>query len=158
MITTTLTLVSYSPEFKVDFERLNRLWLEADFWVEPVDEAIFHDPEGMIINKGGQIWVMADGNKGVGVAAWKPINETTVELMKMGVDPAYKGQGIGKQLMEHIIADVKHAGFEKLWLLSNQRLTAAMGLYQRFGFKTLPLTKEDQALYQRADISMALAL
>jgi ribosomal protein S18 acetylase RimI-like enzyme len=154
----TLTITPYHPKYNADFERLNRDWLEAYFEVEPIDEAYFNNPQGMILDKGGKIWFIQDGDNIVGTAAWIPHTADTVELIKMGVAPNQQGKGIGKHLLTHVIDDVKAHGYKHIWLLSNQKLTAAMKLYEKSGFNVVPLTQADQERYGRADISMTLTL
>lgn len=47
----------------------------------------------------------------------------------------YRGQHIGRKLMEHLIAEAKHLGVQSLHLTSNSKRVAANGLYQALGFE-----------------------
>ena len=64
-------VVSWRPEYRADFERLNREWIEAYFAVEPSDLAVFRDPEEAIVRPGGEIFFVVDdeGVRGVGVVS-----------------------------------------------------------------------------------------
>ena len=50
------------------------------------------------------------------------------------VHPSYQGQGIGKALMEEVIAYARSIGIRRLTLLTDNNNTA-QGLYTKFGFK-----------------------
>ena len=53
-------VVTWRPEYREDFERLNREWIEAYFAVEPSDLAVFRDPEEAIVRPGGEIFFVVD--------------------------------------------------------------------------------------------------
>ena len=54
-----IKIVQYQPEYKQDFIRLNREWIERYFRIEPSDEKTFAHT-GDIINGGGQIFLAID--------------------------------------------------------------------------------------------------
>ena len=51
------------------------------------------------------------------------------------VDSDCRGQGVARQLMEHILTEAKRFGCVKLHLTSNPRRVAANALYQKMGFQ-----------------------
>ena len=51
------------------------------------------------------------------------------------VDQACRGQGIGRQMMEHARAQARAAGAYKLALSSNQKRTRAHAFYDALGFQ-----------------------
>ncbi|NLG83712.1 MAG: GNAT family N-acetyltransferase [Firmicutes bacterium] len=51
------------------------------------------------------------------------------------VEAAYRGRGIGRQMMEYAFARCKEAGCYKMALSSNLKREAAHGFYERLGFK-----------------------
>ena len=51
------------------------------------------------------------------------------------VDSECCGQGLARQLMEHILEEAKRFGCVKLHLTSNPRRVAANALYQKMGFQ-----------------------
>ncbi|WP_448700300.1 GNAT family N-acetyltransferase [Mucilaginibacter sp. AW1-3] len=53
------------------------------------------------------------------------------QFRKFAIDPAFQGQGIGKQLLDHITGFAKTEGATHLWC--NARLSAT-GFYKRSGF------------------------
>ena len=51
------------------------------------------------------------------------------------IDPGLQGQGIGRSLMEHAMAQARAAGCYKLTLSSNLRRTEAHAFYDALGFE-----------------------
>ncbi|MCD8165408.1 MAG: hypothetical protein LUE93_04325 [Bacteroides sp.] len=51
-----LRIELYRPEYKKDFVRLNSAWIETFFHLESSDHIVLNDPEGTILDKGGQIF------------------------------------------------------------------------------------------------------
>ena len=138
------------------FESLNREWIEKDFVVEETDLLVFGDPYGQIVEHGGQIFfVVSEGNV-VGTCAVIPHGERNFELAKMAVTSSARGQGFGDLLIERVINFARQAGAEKLILVSNTRLGPAIKLYEKHGFRSVPIT--DAGDYSRVDIQMELAL
>ena len=62
-------LVTWRPDLRAAFERLNREWIERWFAVEDADREMFADPEAQIVEPGGQIFFVVDE---VGVRADRP--------------------------------------------------------------------------------------
>ena len=60
-----------------------------------------------------------------GRAAW---------LEDMVVDPAWRGRGVGTQLLNHAVAEARTAGCTRITLLTDAGNHRAMRLYSRAGF------------------------
>ena len=65
---------------------------------------------------------------------WGFIDEQTPEL-SIAVVPARREHGVGKQLLEELVARAREAGHTRL-SLSVQRESPAVGFYERHGFAT----------------------
>ena len=87
-------IISYHPAFHHDFKRLNMEWLERFGLLESHDLEILDDPEGTVIKSGGKIFLAKEGEKIVGSAGIMKANDNAYELVKMAVDPEYRGRGI----------------------------------------------------------------
>ncbi|MES2604706.1 MAG: GNAT family N-acetyltransferase, partial [Pseudomonadota bacterium] len=61
-------------------------------------------------------------------------SDHTCELRKMYCLPGYRGQGLGKQLLEHALAQAKALGFTRVVLETASPLKEAIALYKRYGF------------------------
>ncbi len=148
-------LIAYENKYQPDFKRLNLEWLDKYNLTESHDLEILNDPEGTVIARGGCIFLAREDEKIIGTAGlWKE-NEKEYELVKMTVDPAYRGKGISKQLLEHCLSAAKELGAEKITLYSNSQLKTALGLYEKFGFRHVPVTG---APFLTADVKMELSL
>src|SRR4051794_9435354 len=61
--------VTYRPEWRGAFERLNREWIETWFTLEEADRETFRDPVGKILTPGGQIFFVVEEGEVVGTCA-----------------------------------------------------------------------------------------
>lgn len=59
-----------------------------------------------------------------------------VELLLCAVDPDWRGQGIGRQLMHRVAEGARTQGATRLFLEVRSSNTAALALYRSFGFET----------------------
>src|SRR5918997_7102818 len=92
-------LVRYREELRDAFEQLNRDWIESYFVLEDVDRAIFADPAGSIVERGGQVFFAVEGEAVLGTCAVLRLSATECEIAKMAVSPPARGRGLGDMLM-----------------------------------------------------------
>ncbi len=150
-----IKIIPYSRQYQPEFKRLNAEWLEQYGLMESHDLEILDDPDGTVIAGGGCIFLAMDGENVAGTAGlWKE-NEKEYELVKMAVDPDYRGQGISRKLMDHCLEEAKKRNAQKLFLYSNSQLKTALQLYEKYGFKYVPVTN---APFLTADVKMELIL
>lgn len=145
-----------NPEHARAFADLNREWLEEFFWIEPADEAMFADPQGYVIDRGGDILFARVDGKILGTIALLHAEDNVYELSKMGVTKAARGLGIGRKLAEALIALARKRGIRSLYIASNRKLARAIALYKNLGFVETPAGCDPR--YQRADITLELPL
>lgn len=150
-----IKIMGYDPQYKDDFIKLNKAWLEEYFYIEPHDIDTFNNIENEIIEKDGEIFFCKVNNEIAGTVAMIKTNNTTYELAKMAVDKKFQGMKLSKLLMEACIEFAKKKKAEKIFLLSNTKLLPAINLYKKFNFIEIPLTPND---YDRANIQMELTL
>jgi len=151
-----ITIVPFKAALAPHFERLNREWIERYFALEPPDLALFASPQAAIVEGGGQIFFALEDGAVLGTCAVIRAGQGAMELAKMAVAPAAQGRGIGQQLGEAAIAFARTAGAARLVLISNSRLTPALALYQRLGFRRTELPPDTG--YTRGDVYMTLEL
>ena len=150
-----IEIIAYDEKYQADFKRLNLDYLDKYNLTESHDLEIMDDPTGTVIARGGMIFLAMDGHDVVGTAGLWKINDEEYELVKMGVDPHYRGQGISKLLLEKCISEAVKARAEKIILFSNSQLQTAISLYKKYGFEHVPVT---DAPFLTADIKMELSL
>jgi len=72
----------------------------------------------------------------------KPAPELWIN--EIGVTPTHQGQGIGKALMQAMLAEAKQSGCSEAWVLTNRTNLPAMAMYKSAGGEeTLP----DQTMF-----------
>ena len=148
-------IISFDKKYATEFHDLNVEWLENYFYVEPHDKEVLENPDSYIIDNKGYIFFAKYNNEIVGTVALISEKEC-YELSKMAVSPKYQGLKIGMKLMEKCIDFSKQKGWDKIMLYSNRKLTPAISLYKKVGFKEVALEKDVH--YERADIKMVLEL
>jgi ribosomal protein S18 acetylase RimI-like enzyme len=74
----------------------------------------------------------------VGCGGVQLFGDEYAELKRMYVRPAFRGQGVGKQLLTHLQAYAYERGLRVLRLETGVFQTEAIGLYQSFGFRRIP--------------------
>jgi putative acetyltransferase len=149
-------IVPYRAAFAADFARLNRAWLEEYFTVEPLDEEYLGDPEGHILQPGGEIFFAVEADRVIGTCAAIPRPDDSFELAKLAVTPDAQGRGLGRALAVSVIDFAKSRGATRLVLVSNSTLVPALRLYESMGFRHLPFPGPPP--YTDADVYMELAL
>ncbi|MEO2205424.1 GNAT family N-acetyltransferase [Paenibacillus pabuli] len=61
-----------------------------------------------------------------------PIDYPFIRLL--GVDPAWRGHGIARELLRQCVASAKDMGKNTVYLFTGGQMTNAIRLYERFGF------------------------
>lgn len=146
-----IEIVDYSPEYATAFKEINLEWLDKYGLTEEGDLKMLDHPEREIIAPGGALYLAKSGEEVVGSAALINEGNGMFELAKMSVADTHKGKGISKLLIEKCLDKAKELGAKKIYLQSNSQLTTALGLYQKYGFKHIPVVNSH---YATADVMM----
>ncbi|TAE30957.1 MAG: MarR family transcriptional regulator [Candidatus Kapaibacterium sp.] len=141
------------------FRALNYAWIQEYFSVEESDKKALDHAEEYIIKRGGTILCAerqtAEGREILGCVALVPHDEQTVELAKMAVSKALRGQNVGFLLGEAALQKAREMGAHRVYLESNTALKPAINLYYKLGFKRLA---NFTSPYERANIAMEIWL
>ena len=148
-----IRIVGWSPERQPDFYRLNAEWLTKYYSIEPFDHEVLSNPQKHIIDPGGTILFAMRGDEVVGTCALMLDAPGVYELTKMAVTERHQGLGLGRTLVEAIIAEFRQRGGAQLFLETQGKLQAALALYEKVGFERQPGTKPGSH-YARADVYM----
>lgn len=81
----------------------------------------------LVLEQGGEV----AGHAVLSVAA------EDAELQRIAVDPAYRGQGLGRELLDACLADAARRGAERLVLEVRETNEPALALYRSAGFTEL---------------------
>lgn len=99
-----------------------------------------YDVELHYHNKGGEFWVVERQDQIVGTAGYYPIErgKNAVEIRKMYILPAARGQGLGKFLLQELESTIITRGFDEIWIETASVLKEAVKMYENNGY--LPTT------------------
>jgi putative acetyltransferase len=156
---TQTTIRELQPgEDGTDFRTLNEEWIAKLFTIEPRDREILGDPETHILSRGGHVYLVEAEGQTVACVALIPTGDDVYEVSKMAVSPTLRGRGIGRQLLEHTIAEGRKIRAKSLFLRSSTKLENAVHLYESLGFHHVPNETLPESHYARADVFMSLPL
>jgi DNA-binding MarR family transcriptional regulator/GNAT superfamily N-acetyltransferase len=153
-----IELLPYHPDFQSDFASLNEQWISHYFKLEDADRPALENPQGYIIDPGGEIVFARDVESRdiLGTCALVIRDKFVGELAKMAVSPAARGRGIGELLGEYILNEGKKRGLRTVMLETNGILAPALSLYRKLGFVQKPFPYRSS--YGRADVYMECSL
>lgn len=150
-----VTIIPFSPQHQAAFKQINVDWISDMFTVEPHDLEQLEQPETYILPNGGAILLAQRGETIVGTVALIRTGPDEFELAKMGIQKEARGLGIGRLLCEAAVDYANKMGAKRVWLESNKKAAVAVQLYERIGFRHIPLRDSP---YARADVHMELLL
>lgn len=73
----------------------------------------------------------------LGCCGLAPSSPMDCKLRKMYVEPAARGTGLGRALLQRFLERAAERGFRKVVLETTHRMQAAMRLYERNGFRRI---------------------
>lgn len=80
-----------------------------------------------------RVTIAQSGDRIVGVL----VLDTTEEgflLENVAVDPAHRGKGLGRALLELAEAEARREGFASIYLYTHEKMTENQALYARIGY------------------------
>jgi putative acetyltransferase len=82
----------------------------------------------------GGIWIAVDGDAVVGCVALQPLPDGVGEVKRMFVDADWRGRGVGRALLETLIASARERGHREIRLGTLPEMIEAQSLYRSVGF------------------------
>jgi len=155
---TEVSIREFSPGDEVAFRQLNEEWIVRHFALEPKETEMLADPRGTILERGGRIFLAVRDGQTVGCCALLVIAPGEFEVAKMAVTESHRRAGIGRQLLQRVIAEARALRTHRLYLETNWKLPAAIRLYESLGFQHLPPERVVPSVYARANVYMELFL
>ncbi len=143
---------------EITFRKLNEAWISHYFVLEPKDQVSLVDPQASILDQGGRIFVAVRHNEMIGCCALLALGPGQFEVAKMAVAENHRRAGIGRVLLERVIAESRASGTNRLYLETNRKLTPAIHLYESLGFRHIDPERIIPSPYARADVYMELYL
>jgi GNAT superfamily N-acetyltransferase len=93
-----------------------------------------------------------------GCFAFEPFGDDASELVKLFVDAPFRGQGIGRALMEAVMVDVNTLRRRTVLIHTTIYMKSAIALYTAFGFETCPRFRDTPERVMHTDVFMSRAL
>jgi GNAT superfamily N-acetyltransferase len=93
----------------------------------------------------GRLLVARANSQVVGIGALKPIDSTVAEIKRMYVRPQARGQGVGREILERLLADARTIGYQIARLETLVFMREAHALYRSKGFQDRPIFENSEA-------------
>jgi putative acetyltransferase len=151
----SIDIIEYEDQHHDAFRKLNLEWLDKYGLTEAPDLVVLNDPRGTIINNGGFIWLARHDSVIIGSSALIKEHDGVFELAKMSVAAPWQGKGISKLLIEVCLVKARELKAKKVELFSNHQLSAALKLYERYGFRYVEMKDSP---FETADVKMELII
>jgi ribosomal protein S18 acetylase RimI-like enzyme len=82
----------------------------------------------------GGLWLATVGGALAGCVALRPLAADVAEMKRLYVRPAFRGQGLGIALAQHVIAAARGRRYRTLKLDTLPSMERAQNLYEHLGF------------------------
>jgi GNAT superfamily N-acetyltransferase len=168
-------MISVSPARSAeDFEIAAGFWRKLADWdaeaapphgvsAEDVKAIFYPDKSGseLLAKFGGPDAIVflarVDGVPG-GCLAFEPFGDDTSELANFFVDPSFRGQGIGRALIEAVMAEISKGRRRTVLIHTTFYMESAVALYAAFGFKSCSPFRDTPERVRHTDVFMSLSL
>ena len=149
-----IEIVGFNKKYSEKFFILNKAWIEESWRLEDSDKKDLLNPD-KIFENGGQVFFALENKVPVGTVAMIKSSDDRFELAKMTVQENFRGKGIANMLMDECLKFAKENKANEIFLISNNSLTIARNLYDKYGFKEVNL---DSQKYDRGNVKMILKI
>jgi len=128
------------PATNADREQVKDLVFTAlaEYGLKPdpdTTDADLKDIEQSYLAQGGAFRVLETENGAIiGAYGLYPMDDGSCELRKMYLRKDYRGQGLGRRLLDDALADARRLGFASVVLETASVLKEAIALYESYGF------------------------
>lgn len=117
-----------------DFEALAELMAQLSPRLELTEERL----REVLADPGVRLYVLRDSGRIVGCAelcVYESLSARKAMVEEVVVLEEYRGRGLGRALLEHLLAEARREGPMELYLTSNPKRVAANALYRSLGFE-----------------------
>lgn len=145
-----MNIIPFDEKYRQDFIDFNTDWIVSNFgFLEEHDVETF-DKIDEAMDLGAMIFFAVEDDTALATCMAMPVNGTTWEICKLGSNKYVPHKGAGSAVFEASMKWALEHGAERLFILSNSRLKAALHIYEKYGFKEIKL---DNYEYVRGDIA-----
>ena len=145
-----MQIVKFEEKYRQYFIDFNTDWIVDNFgFLEERDLHTFQNIDEDLSN-GAMIFFAVEGDNVLATCMSKPMDGGTWEICKLGSNKHVPHKGAGTAVFEASMNWAFAHGAERLFIVTNKRLKAALHIYEKFGFEEIKL--EDYE-YERGDIA-----
>jgi putative acetyltransferase len=127
------TLVEIARALVLEYQKA----LGVDLSFQSFDAEVQNLPGEYARPRGCLLLALSD-DEPAGCVAMRPLTDTTCEMKRLYVRPAYRTAGVGRQLVQRVIGEARSAGYDKMYLDTLPVMTGAQRLYETMGFADVP--------------------
>ena len=125
-----------------DIENIRKLFIEYSTWIN--SDLNFQDFDNELMNlpykytpPDGRLYIAYANNTTAGCIALKRYDLKRCEMKRLFVKPEFRELGIGKELVNRIIADAIDIGYEYMILDTLRTFSQALSIYTKLGFEEI---------------------
>lgn len=112
-------------------------WLQISLCFQNFDAELANLP-GDYATPDGRLLLIYDGPDLAGCVALRKFKEDTCEMKRLFLRAQFRGRGLGRKLIEAIIAEAKQIGYRRMRLDTlPPKMNDAIALYESYGFKQI---------------------
>lgn len=112
-------------------------WLDIDLCFQDF-EAELANVDKMYAPPRGVIFIASVNGQDIGVGALRPVSDTCCEMKRVFVRESARGLGIGKAIIDLLIARGESSGYVTMVLDTLPKLKTAQAIYKALGFQEIP--------------------
>ncbi len=109
-------------------------WLGIDLCFQDFEREMAQLP-GAYAPPDGRLYLAWAGAELAGCIALRRHDAQAAEMKRLYLRPVFQGQGLGRLMAEHIIADARQIGYRRLLLDTLPIMQSAQALYVKLGFR-----------------------
>src|SRR5207245_313020 len=146
-------------EYKAwDIEMSGKMGLSADILLHFGYQGGTDDHVAEFVPPNGRLLLASFDGQVVGCAGLRPLSPEIAEMKRVYVRPAFRGKGLGRALVEAVIAAARLIGYRKLRLETTTFMEGAQALYRSLGFNLIEPYREIPDVMKSLGVFMELSL
>lgn len=130
-------------------------WFGLNLCFQNFDEEVANLP-GKYVAPEGRLFLAFSGEKLAGCVALRKLEDEICEMKRLFVREDFRGQNIGKILIEKLFEEARSNGYKKMRLDTfPPKMGRAVKMYESYGFREIPPYYHNpygEALYMELDL------